>query len=447
MTEITAAMVKQLRDATSAGMMDCKRALAGDGRRLRRGRQAPAREGHGVGREARRPRDERGQGRRDGARQRRRDRRDRLRDRARVEQRRVPRVRGEGARDRVRRRRCRPTLEDERVELAAKLGENIQVVGTKRMEAGDGEVLSSYVHAPANKVGALVRTKGGDAASGAQPRAAPDVRPADVRRARRGAAGARRRRARDPLELRRGALEARERPREDRRGPAEQEVLRRGSAHRADVVPRRRVDRRRSASTCRSAGSSSSTTPGTRFPRTSVAFNRVLLKLSGEALMGSQEYGLDAPTVDKLARELVDVRSGGLEVAIVIGGGNIYRGMSAAAAGHRPRDRRLHGDARDRAERARRAGGARAQRRRHARALGDRGAGGGGAVHPPPRGAPPREGPRRDLRRRHGQPVLHDRHGGGAARARDRRRGDPDGEARGRRASSTATRGSTRTPS
>jgi elongation factor Ts len=53
-------------------------------------------------------------------------------------------------------------FEDERVELASKLGENIQVVGSKRMEAGDGEQLSFYVHAPANKVGALVRTKGGD---------------------------------------------------------------------------------------------------------------------------------------------------------------------------------------------------------------------------------------------------------------------------------------------
>jgi elongation factor Ts len=57
------------------------------------------------------------------------------------------------------------SLEDERVELAAKLGENIQVVGTKRMEAADGEVLTYYVHGPANKVGALVRTKGGDPAA------------------------------------------------------------------------------------------------------------------------------------------------------------------------------------------------------------------------------------------------------------------------------------------
>jgi uridylate kinase len=64
-----------------------------------------------------------------------------------------------------------------------------------------------------------------------------------------------------------------------------------------------------------------------------VAFRRVLLKLSGEALMGSQEYGLDAQTVDELATELVHIRARGAELALVIGGGNIYRGMSAAAQG------------------------------------------------------------------------------------------------------------------
>ncbi len=62
-------------------------------------------------------------------------------------------------------------------------------------------------------------------------------------------------------------------------------------------------------------------------------FKRVLLKLSGEALMGPGEFGLDARTVDELARELVEVRAGGLEIALVIGGGNIYRGMSASAQG------------------------------------------------------------------------------------------------------------------
>jgi elongation factor Ts len=57
------------------------------------------------------------------------------------------------------------SLESRRVELSGKLGENIQVVGAKRMEAADGERLSFYVHSPANKVGALVRTKGGDEAA------------------------------------------------------------------------------------------------------------------------------------------------------------------------------------------------------------------------------------------------------------------------------------------
>jgi elongation factor Ts len=54
------------------------------------------------------------------------------------------------------------TLENERVDLAARLGENIQVVGAKRMEAGSDEAISYYVHSPANKVAAMVRTKGGD---------------------------------------------------------------------------------------------------------------------------------------------------------------------------------------------------------------------------------------------------------------------------------------------
>jgi uridylate kinase len=63
------------------------------------------------------------------------------------------------------------------------------------------------------------------------------------------------------------------------------------------------------------------------------AFKRVLLKLSGEALMGELEYGLDPKRVDALAREIVEVQTEGLELAIVVGGGNIYRGMAAAAQG------------------------------------------------------------------------------------------------------------------
>ena len=64
-----------------------------------------------------------------------------------------------------------------------------------------------------------------------------------------------------------------------------------------------------------------------------MTFRRVLLKLSGEALMGPREFGLDAPTVDEVARELVEVHALGLEIALVIGGGNLYRGMEATAEG------------------------------------------------------------------------------------------------------------------
>jgi uridylate kinase len=60
---------------------------------------------------------------------------------------------------------------------------------------------------------------------------------------------------------------------------------------------------------------------------------RVLLKLSGEALMGEREYGLDPKTVTSIAREVVGVQAEGVELAIVVGGGNIYRGLAAAAEG------------------------------------------------------------------------------------------------------------------
>ena len=63
------------------------------------------------------------------------------------------------------------------------------------------------------------------------------------------------------------------------------------------------------------------------------AFRRVLLKLSGEALMGERDYGLDPDRIEALADEIVEVHGRGLELAIVVGGGNIYRGMAAAAEG------------------------------------------------------------------------------------------------------------------
>jgi uridylate kinase len=62
-------------------------------------------------------------------------------------------------------------------------------------------------------------------------------------------------------------------------------------------------------------------------------FNRILLKLSGEALMGKLDYGTDPDEVQRIARQLGAVRSRGVEVAIVVGAGNIYRGIDGAAAG------------------------------------------------------------------------------------------------------------------
>jgi len=63
------------------------------------------------------------------------------------------------------------------------------------------------------------------------------------------------------------------------------------------------------------------------------AFKRVLLKLSGEALLGPKEYGVDLPTVERIAAEIAQVHARGVEVAVVVGAGNIYRGMAAAAEG------------------------------------------------------------------------------------------------------------------
>jgi elongation factor Ts len=163
-TEITAAMVKELRDATSAGMMECKRALQ---------------ETEGDFDEAVKLLREKGMA---------------------SAAKRADRATSEGkvgvmVRDKVGAIAaigCETepvsnqedflsyaesvlkavfeggdpsSLEEERAALAGRLGENIQVVGTKRLEAGDGEDISFYVHGPANKVGAIVKTKGGDPAA------------------------------------------------------------------------------------------------------------------------------------------------------------------------------------------------------------------------------------------------------------------------------------------
>ncbi len=62
-------------------------------------------------------------------------------------------------------------------------------------------------------------------------------------------------------------------------------------------------------------------------------YKRVMLKISGEALMGSREYGLDPETVQQIAGDVRDVNQLGVEVCLVVGGGNIFRGLAGAAAG------------------------------------------------------------------------------------------------------------------
>ncbi len=62
-------------------------------------------------------------------------------------------------------------------------------------------------------------------------------------------------------------------------------------------------------------------------------FKRVMLKISGEALMGDQGYGLHPPTVERIAREIKSVRDLGVEICMVIGGGNIFRGLQGSAQG------------------------------------------------------------------------------------------------------------------
>lgn len=63
------------------------------------------------------------------------------------------------------------------------------------------------------------------------------------------------------------------------------------------------------------------------------AYKRILLKLSGEALMGEDAYGVNRETIDRIVAEIAVVAAMGVEIAVVIGGGNIFRGVAPAAAG------------------------------------------------------------------------------------------------------------------
>ena len=67
--------------------------------------------------------------------------------------------------------------------------------------------------------------------------------------------------------------------------------------------------------------------------RTVMKYRRILLKLSGEALMGNKPYGIDSETLTTYAREIKTVVDAGAQVGVVIGGGNIFRGLQGAGDG------------------------------------------------------------------------------------------------------------------
>src|SRR4030095_5790260 len=161
------------------------------------------------------------------------------------------------------------------------------------------------------------------------------------------------------------------------------------------------------------------------------AYRRILLKLSGEALMGDDAYGINREVIDRIVAEIADVARLGVEIAVVIGGGNIFRGVAPGAAGMDRATADYMGmlatlmNALALPDRLRRRGAPRA--RRVARPVGAADRSGRRALHPRAGAAPPRGAPCRHLRRGHRQSVLHHRHRRRAARARDGRRRRPQG--------------------
>ena len=156
--------------------------------------------------------------------------------------------------------------------------------------------------------------------------------------------------------------------------------------------------------------------------------SRILLKISGEALLGAR--GLRHRSRDTEAHRL---RNPGSDDSRHPGRSGHRRRQHLPRRGprarrHGPGHRRPHGHAGDRDERPRAAGRPRVPRQLRAGHVRGPGPGSLRGLHPPPRRAPPGEGALRDLRGRHRQPVLHHRHGGLAARDRDRRRPAAEGD-------------------
>src|SRR3989304_10227806 len=74
-------------------------------------------------------------------------------------------------------------------------------------------------------------------------------------------------------------------------------------------------------------------TPTTGKPNATPAYRRILLKWSGEALMGAEDYGIDPAVIGRVAGEIRELLTMGVQAAVVIGGGNIFRGAGLAGSG------------------------------------------------------------------------------------------------------------------
>ena len=220
--------------------------------------------------------------------------------------------------------------------------------------------------------------------------------------------------------------------REDRRRQAEQvvrgaracSISRSSRTTRSRRRPHQHRGRRRSARRSRSAASRSSRSERTRRSLESIAdpSTRASSSKSPAKRSPGTDTGVDVETTRAMA-EADRRRQPGRRLDCRRRRRRQHLARQGPRRGrHGPRDRRLHGHARDGDQRARAAGRARTDGRALARSDGDRDAPDRRTVHPPPRDPSPGKRPRRDLCGRHRQPVLHDRHDGGAARGRDRAR-------------------------
>ena len=340
------------------------------------------------------------------------------------------------ARGRQGRGRRRATLDDEIDDLRSTLKENISVGRVRRLVAEGGQVVDTYLHLQAGRgVNAV-----GVELEGGTDELAHDIavhiafaKPAYLSRDDVPA---------DEVEAERATLETISRNegkpeaalRQDRRRPHER-VVQGARAPRSVLCPRTRSRHRGHAR----LGTRRGFRPGRRrrLTRSRVVgeSRRIVLKMSGEALASAaSDETIDTAIVERMAKEMAEAMdAGGLELAVVVGGGNIWRGTTGESSGMDRATSDYMGmlgtvinalalqDALEQPGPADPGAD---------RPLDGRG---GRALHPAAGHPPPREGPHRDLRRRHGKPVLHDRHPRCTPSGRNRRRAAVQGHPLGRR--------------